>query len=173
MMAEKHLGIFKRLGDSEELLTEGKDIATIHFIKEIHKKTFIFKSVDSDTTGKAYAKVFLTDKRLLFLNLYLVTQEELGSEETLSKTGFSGTWFELPIEAINDIQLEEDRLEIYYNITSKMRDAVGGWAALGRALGVTTIGKEEKIALETNSAGMWKMQIENLMHKFKKQKKRK
>lgn len=173
---EQYLGLYKKLSSDEELITEGREIVTVDFAKEVHKKSFgILKRTQTELTGRGFAKIYLTNKRLLFLNLYLMHGEKLSKKGIsgsiseshtnkkidLSISGFSGTWFELPIDSIEDTQLVSDTIEIYYKTSSKLRKSDSG---LLEGLGISTVeGKEEKIILHTDNAGMWKMQIDSLL----------
>ena len=168
---EQYLGLYKKLSSDEELITEGRDIATVDFVREVHKKTLgVFKRTQKELTGRGFAKIYLTNKRLLFLNLYLLHGEELtkkrrnlsiSEEIDFSISGFSGTWFELPIDSIEDTQLISNAIEIYYKTTSKLRESDTCFLDV---LGISAVeGKEEKIILHTDNAGMWKMQIDSLL----------
>ncbi|HUV02502.1 MAG TPA: hypothetical protein VMW67_03505 [Desulfobacteria bacterium] len=175
---EQYLGLYKKLRSDEELITEGREIVTVDFAKEIHKKSLgILKRTQIGLTGRGFAKIYLTNKRLLFLNLYLLRGEELSKKRSdlsileelpkskidFSISGVSGTWFELPIDGIEDIQIVSDAIEIYYKTTSKLRESDSGFL---EGLGISRVeGIEEKIILHADNAGMWKMQIDSLLSK--------
>lgn len=164
------LGIYKELKGGEELISEGKEIIPLTFAREVHKKILgLLSRTEEELTGRAYAKVYLTNQRLLFLNLYVMQAEQLPKKEAelkkakLSISGFAGEWFELPISAIGDTQLTKRGVELYYKTSSKIRHVSKGLSDL---LGISSIeGREEKIIMEADNAGMWKMQIDNLRSK--------
>ena len=158
------IGIFKELKEGEEIITEGKEIMEIFFVKVLHKRGLFSEREKEILMAKAYSKLFLTNKRLLFLDLYRVQLGNMAREEykepPLRISSFSGTWFELPIDLIEDVQLSEGVLEVYYRVTSKIREQEGIFSRI--------VGKEEKLDIIGENVGFWKVQIEALLSKRKK-----
>jgi len=164
MREDVRIGIFKELKEGEELITEGKEIMEIFFVKVLHKKGLIFSGEEEILMAKAYSKLFLTNRRLLFLDLYRIQLEDVAREEyeepPFRVSSFSGTWFELPINFIEDVQLMEGVLELYYKVTSKIREEAGIFSKV--------TGKEEKLGIVGENVGFWKVQIEGLLSRKKK-----
>jgi hypothetical protein len=75
------------------------------FIKEADIKKLICRERKEVPISYAMTMIYLTNKRLVFLILYQVETRLLAERGAPSLSGVTGTWFEMPIFAITDVDI--------------------------------------------------------------------
>ncbi len=101
----KRIGLFKELVEDEELIFESKLITPIVFLKEAEIKKLIGQERKEVPIAYAMANTYLTDKRLLFLILYQLEARDLVERGSPKLSGVAGSWFEMPISAISEVEI--------------------------------------------------------------------
>jgi hypothetical protein len=101
----KIVGIFKELRPEEELGLESKAMTPTIFLKEMYLKGPIRHSRRECPVSLAYTNVYLTNERLAFLVMYQQHAADLAQKTGSSRmSGMAGTWFEIPLTAINQVE---------------------------------------------------------------------
>lgn len=114
MSNQKNIGIFKILDDSENLITETHTLSPVIQMKEILLKKVLNRTERREIPITfSLCRVFLTNKRLLFLIMKEEYSRELGDDGDLGQTGVIGTWFEFPITALLQYDIRPLELENY------------------------------------------------------------
>lgn len=110
---ENLVGLFKKLKSTEEISFDTKMVTPVIFLKEVESKSLGMHKRQEIPISLCQANVYVTNERLLFLVLYQLDARTL-SESKKTKTsrlsGVSGTWFELPLTAIQQIEMRPLKL---------------------------------------------------------------
>lgn len=107
------VGLFKKLKSAEELSFDTKIVTPVIFLKEVESKRFGMHKRQEIPISLCQANVYLTSERLLFLVLYQLdarTVAEFKKTKTSRLSGVSGTWFEMPLAAIQQIEMRPLKL---------------------------------------------------------------
>ncbi len=99
-----HIGIFRELDKNERIEFESRTIMPTVFMKEAEIKKVLGKERKEFPISFTATNIYVTNKKLYFLILYQMGAKELTGEEKKSAlSGIAGTWFEIPITAINSV----------------------------------------------------------------------
>jgi len=102
------IGLFKKLKSTEELTFETKIVTPVIFLKEVESRRLGMHRRQEIPISLCQANVYLTSERLLFLVLYQLeasTIAERGKSKASRLSGVSGTWFEMPLSAIQQVEM--------------------------------------------------------------------
>lgn len=101
----KMVGMFKKLDAGENLVFQTKTTTPTIFVKSAHVRKW--KGFESREVPIAYsmAKLYLTNKRLLFLIHSEIGARALEQGKSLGLSDVAGTWFEIPILTIDDVNI--------------------------------------------------------------------
>ncbi len=99
-----HIGIFRELDKNERIEFESKTILPIVFMKEAEIKKVLGKERKEFPISFAATNVYVTNKTLYFLILYQMDAKELSDEKKSALSGIAGTWFDIPLTAINSVE---------------------------------------------------------------------
>lgn len=105
---EDSIGLFKRLKSGEELSFDTKIVTPVIFLKEVESKRLGMHKRQEIPISLCQANVYLTNERLLFLVLYQLdarTVAEFKKSKMSRLSGVSGTWFEMPLSSIQQIEM--------------------------------------------------------------------
>jgi len=101
----KIAGLYKELESDENIIFEGKTTCPTVFIKEAEIKKLIGRERKEVPISIAVSKVYLTNKRLLFLILFQLETKVLTDKGAPRFSGITGSWFEMPISAIQEVDI--------------------------------------------------------------------
>ncbi len=107
------IGLFKKLKSTEELTFETKIVTPVIFLKEVESRRLGMHRRQEIPISLCQANVYLTNERLLFLVLYLLeasTIAERGKSKASRLSGVSGTWFEMPLSAVQQVEMRPLKL---------------------------------------------------------------
>ncbi|MCL0060664.1 hypothetical protein M1N88_02135 [Dehalococcoidia bacterium] len=107
------IGLFKKLKSTEELSFETKIVTPVIFLKEVEFRRLGMHCRQEIPISLCQANVYLTNERLLFLVLYQLevsTVAERGESKVSRLSGVSGTWFEMPLSAIQQVEMRPLKL---------------------------------------------------------------
>jgi len=107
------IGLFKKLKSTEELTFETKIVTPVIFLKEVESRRLGMHRRQEIPISLCQANVYLTSERLLFLVLYQLeasTIAERGKSKASRLSGVSGTWFEMPLSAIQQVEMRPLKL---------------------------------------------------------------
>ena len=110
---ESLIGLFKKLKSAEELSFDTKIVAPVVFLKEVESKRLGMHRRQEIPISLCQANIYLTSERLLFLVLYQLdarTVAEFKKSKTSRLSGVSGTWFEMPLSAIQQVEMRPLKL---------------------------------------------------------------
>lgn len=165
-MPNKVIGIYNELDEDEKLIKETPHLVEI---REERGLKFIGIKVSNETPDTSFARIYLTNKRLLFLTFFVGKISELKSGKG-DIAGISADWSEIPLSQINKVETAKlgffsllfgtdkkdlGELNIYYTGGSKLTMILSQrdmWRALleencpnlthkvvGKALGAITV----------------------------------
>jgi len=107
------IGLFKKLRSTEEISFETKIVTPVIFLKEVESRRLGMHRRQEIPISLCQANVYLTSERLLFLVLYQLeasTIAERGKSKASRLSGVSGTWFEMPLSAIQQVEMRPLKL---------------------------------------------------------------
>lgn len=107
------IGLFKRLKPAEELTFETKIITPVLFLKEVESRRFRMHRRQEVPISLSQTNVYLTNERLIFLVLYQLRAmaiAEFKKQKVSLLSGISGTWFEMPLSAIQQVEMRPLKL---------------------------------------------------------------
>jgi len=107
------IGLFKKLKSTEELTFETKIVSPVIFLKEVESRRLGMHRRQEIPISLCQANIYLTSERLLFLVLYQLeasTIAERGKSKVSRSSGVSGTWFEMPLSAIQQVEMRPLKL---------------------------------------------------------------
>ncbi len=107
------IGLFKKLTANEELTFETKIVTPVIFLKEVESRRLGMHRRQEIPISLCQANVYLTNERLLFLVLYQLEASmvaERGKSKASRWSGVSGTWFEMPLSAIQQVEMRPLKL---------------------------------------------------------------
>lgn len=110
---ETFIGLYKKLDTNEHITVETKLVTPVIFVKEIESTRLGMHGRQEIPIALCQANVYLTDKRLLFLVLYSLdaqTVANIRKTKTSRLSGVSGTWFDLPLSAIEQVEMRPLKL---------------------------------------------------------------
>ena len=109
--SKKLIGIVKELDTDEKVSFENKIVTPVFFIKEAEiKKTVGGTKRREVPISIAMTNIYLTNKKLVFLVLYQLQATALADSRT-GLSGISGTWFEMPLSAIKEVDIRPLKLD--------------------------------------------------------------
>lgn len=110
---ENLIGLFKKLKSVEELSFDTKIVTPVIFLKEVEYKRLGMHRRQEIPISLCQANVYVTSERLLFLVLYQLdarTVAEFKKSKTSRLSGVGGTWFEVPLSAIQQVEMRPLKL---------------------------------------------------------------
>lgn len=102
------VGLFKKLKPREELSFDTKIVTPVIFLKEVESRRLGRHRRQEVPISLCQANIYLTNERLLFLVLYQLHASavaELKKAKVSRLSGVSGTWFEMPLSAIQQVEM--------------------------------------------------------------------
>ena len=101
----KMVGMFKKLDAGENVVFQTKTTTPTIFVKGAQVRKW--KGYETKEVPIAYsmAKLYLTNKRLLFLIHSEIEARALEEGKSLGLSDVAGTWFEIPILTIDDVNI--------------------------------------------------------------------
>jgi hypothetical protein len=174
------LGIYKELDNDEKLIQESSDICEVHSKSGISFVGWLLK----EKPDTSFAKVYLTNTRLLFLSFYTGKLAEL-KEGKSNVTGLAINWVEVPLDAIVKIETpaklgftdflssmwtkkeskdKRAELVLYLKSIRQQKKQRGLW----RELILLPDEKEKKMSIVIDNRDSWAISIDNASHKYKK-----
>jgi len=107
------IGLFKNLKSTEELCFESKIITEIMFLKEVESRRLGRHLRQEIPISLCKANIYMTGERLLFLVLYQINAVNMSDDKkskTSSLSGVSGSWFEMPLSAVQQVEMRPLKL---------------------------------------------------------------
>jgi hypothetical protein len=105
----KVIGIYKELDPSEKIVYQGQVQTEVIFVKEAEIKKVIGIERKEVPISLSKSLLYLTNQRLIFLKLFEISATELG-ENNNQLASVSGTFYELPINAVTGVDMRTVRL---------------------------------------------------------------
>ncbi|MDO8428714.1 MAG: hypothetical protein Q7S92_05875 [Candidatus Diapherotrites archaeon] len=169
------VGLFQELEDDEKLLQESSDIC------QLYSKTGMgfWSWVGREKPDTSFAKVYLTNKHLIFLSLFTGNLQELKSGKG-EITGLAVNWIKLPLNTITKLetpakigfgdvlasafgQKEDKKAEMVIHVKSISRQVQS------KGLTGALFGPEAQIfSVIIDKRDAWAATIENAIHGHKK-----
>jgi len=107
------IGLFKKLKANEELTFETKIVTPVIFLKEAESRRLGMHRRQEVPISLCQTNIYLTNERLLFLVLYQLhasTVAKSRKSKVSRLSGVSGTWFEMPLSAIRQVEMRPLKL---------------------------------------------------------------
>jgi len=107
------IGLFKKLKSTEELTFETKIVTPVIFLKEVESRRLGMHRRQEVPISLCQTNIYLTNERLLFLVLYQLeasTIADFKKSKVSRLSGVSGTWFEMPLSAIQQVEMRPLKL---------------------------------------------------------------
>lgn len=111
-MQQQHalvIGIYKELEPMEKVTYQSSVQTEVIFVKEAAIKKVIGSERKEVPISLSRSLVYLTNQRLIFLKVFEVSAKELGAGAN-QLAGASGTWYEVPLSAINGVEMRQVQL---------------------------------------------------------------
>jgi len=168
----KVIGLYRELEEDERFLQESADIC------EIYSKSGMgfWSWLKGEKPDTSFSKLFLTNKRMLFLSLFTGKLQDLKSGKA-NIQGLSANWVEIPLDTIISVETppkisfnsvlsgllfkreQEKRGELVLHLQSKHKQAQG-W--------VSELLPKQTFSIIVENRDMWATNIENAIHHHKK-----
>ena len=98
------IGVYRALDPQESIVFETRSVVPLIFVKEAELTRLWWHPRKEAPLSYGMVNVFLSNKRLMCLILYQIMVSELSSSKTPRFARVAGTWFELPLSAVRDVQ---------------------------------------------------------------------
>ena len=99
------VGIYRELGEGEEVVYESKGAVPIVVVKELEVRKLMGVERKEHPLIYAIAHVYLTNRRLMILALHQLESHELLEHRAPRIATRSGAWLEIPISSISLVDL--------------------------------------------------------------------
>jgi len=104
------IGLYRELKENEHAIIENGILAPIVFVKEVEFKKFLGRQKRDLPVSCLLANVYLTNKRLMLLVLHEIEALVLKKKGIPSLVGVEGSWYEIPISAITNVEATQKEL---------------------------------------------------------------